>query len=184
VFILPFGNRRRLEALWLNFKFFGSIAIGELVIIFLVIYLLSSGLLDVKTLVSVVLGEVSITLVLYYLLGERRRGKAEEFANILDSVEKTSHLKGYYFSVAAPLPVWFYYVENSATGQYYKAPNYVVDMIDRGIIDEFECKNEKELREILAKNKSNPNEREANPRDLLPFPTLPKKKSGKQTQLS
>lgn len=182
MFSLPFKNRR-LEALWQNFKMVGSIVIGELAILLLVAYLLSSGLLDVKTLISVVLGEVSITLILYYLLGERRRGKTEEFANILDSVEKTSHLRGYSFSVAAPLHVWFYYVENLATKQYYRAPNYVVDMIDRGIIEEVECKNEKEMREVLAKNKSNQNEREANPRDLLPFPKAPKKRIGKQAQL-
>jgi hypothetical protein len=135
--------------------------------------------LDVKTVISVVLGEVGIAVVLYYLFGGNRREHEEEIVTLAEAVEKFSHLKGYQFSVLHGYHS-FYYVENTLTNQYYRAPDYVEHMIDRGVIPNKECKNEKEMRDLLAK--CQPNEREAELLELM-LTKRPRKRPTKQTQL-
>ena len=87
----PLGTKdRRLEAFWLTAKGFILLAVCELGIIFLILYLLTSGLLEVQTVVSVVLSEVGIAVILYYLLGEHRRSSQQEIVNLAETVEKFS----------------------------------------------------------------------------------------------
>ena len=139
--------------------------------------------MDIKLVVSVVLSEVGIAVVLYYLLGGHRREHEEEIVNLAEAVEKFLHLRGYSFPVFnRPFRYYFYYVENTLTNQYYRAPDYVEHMIDRGVISNKECCNEKEMRDLLAKKKCQPNEREAEFLELV-ITKRPRKRASEQTQL-
>jgi hypothetical protein len=155
-----------LEAIWSSFKKYFVLIACEIGILVLGAFLLQWGLLDVRTLVSVVISEVGIAVVLYYILGGHRREHEAEIVNLAEEAETFSHLKGYYFPVFPfPFSYWYYYVENTETNQYYRAPDYVERMIDRGVIKGKECKNEKEMRDLLAK--CQPNEREAELLELI-----------------
>jgi hypothetical protein len=117
-----------------------------------VFYLLDIGILEIKTVISVFLTDVGIAVLLYYLLGEHRRGNEEEIVTLADAFEKFGHLKGYSFPVFhRPLRYYFYYVENTVTNKYFRAPQYVEALIGNGVLEEVECKSEKEMREILDK---------------------------------
>jgi hypothetical protein len=77
--------------------------------------------------------------------------------NLMDAVEKFSHLKVYKFSV---LRTDFYYVENTTTKEYFKATERIESMVDLGVITVIACKNEEDMRAKLEKNGSHPNEQE------------------------
>lgn len=173
----------RLEAFWSTTKNLIIIGACESGVLFLIVYLLKAGILELDTVMSVVLTEVGITIILYYLLGQHRREHEEEIVNLAEAVEKFSHLKGYIFPVfPRPFKYYFYYVENTVTNQYYRAPDYVEHMIDRGVIPKQECKNEIEMRGLLTKKECNPNEREAELLELL-VSRRPRKRSSEQAQL-
>jgi uncharacterized membrane protein len=155
-------KRRRLEAFWESFHHLLFYGVVELVILYLAVVLAFSGFFDVKAVASVVLTELAIGVGLYYVLGERRRSHIAEVVNLVDVVEKFSHLKVYTFSVfPRPFRYTFYFVENTETKQYYKAPKYLEELVEEGIIaTEKECKNEAEMKKILEKNGSQANDRE------------------------
>jgi len=116
-----------------------------------------SGLLDLRTIVSVTVSDMAIAVVLYYLLGQDRRGIEEEMVNLVDAAEKFSYLKVYTFKV---LGVIFYYVENTTTNECYKAPRKIEKMADLGVITKTNCKSEDDMKAILQKNNSRINEKE------------------------
>jgi hypothetical protein len=141
-------------------KTIGSLVFAVIVVValFLLIVVLGhAGLLDLTTIVSVGVSEVGVAVFLYYFLGQGRHGSEEEMVNLMDAAGKVSHLKVYKFSV---LRVNFYYVENTTTKEYYKAPENIESVIERGIITVIACENEEDMRARLQKNGSNPNEKE------------------------
>jgi len=145
----------------------GSILFAVIVVgaFFLLILLLGqSGLLDLTTIVSVAVTEVGIGFVLYHFLGQGRRGREEEMINLMDTVEKLAHLKVYTFSVLKTL---FYYVENTTTKEYFKAPDLIESMVDLGVITVIACENEKDMRAKLQENGSHPNEQEPTMIELM-----------------
>jgi len=161
-------RKRHLTAAWQTLRSLVFAGIAEISVIFLIIILGQSGLLDIRTIVSVAVTEVGIGVFLYHILGESRRSHVDEVLNLMDATEKLSHLRVLTFAVyPRPFRYWFYYVENTATKQAYIAPEYIEDMADRGVIAEIECKNEMEMKEILNKNKSTLNERMASLSELL-----------------
>jgi hypothetical protein len=146
-------TNRKLEAFLKSAYHNLRIILLELVILTLIILLANSGLLDVKVAISVVMTEVAIGIVLYYLLGEKRRSYEEEIVNLMDAVAKFQHTKAYTFSVfPEPFEYVFYYIENTKTCQCYKAPKYLEELIDRGVITKVKCKNEAEMKELLNQN--------------------------------
>jgi len=119
------------------------------------------GHIGCKNAISVVMTEVGIGVFLYYILGERRRSHEEEIVNLMDAVEKFAHLEAYSFSVFPhPFEYTFYFIENTTTKQCYKAPKYLEEMIDRGVIKTRKCKSEKEMKSVIVANKSKLNDRE------------------------
>lgn len=157
-------TRRHLEAIWQTFWAIlvaGVVVIG---IILALVWLGQAGLLDYTTIVSVAVVEVGIGVFLYYFLGHSRRGSIEEMVNLLDVAEKISHLQVYKFSL---LKTDFYYVENTETKEYYKAPNYIERMVDLNIIVPVSCKNEEEMKARLLKNGSHENPQEPTILQLL-----------------
>lgn len=135
-----------------GFVFMVVAVMGALVV--LLLWLGSAQLLDLTTIVSVMVAELGISFVLYYLFGQGHRSNEEEIVNQMDAAEKLSHLKVYTFSV---LKIKLYFVENTSTKEYYEAPESIENMVDRGIISPIPCKNEEEMRAILEKNGSHEN---------------------------
>lgn len=138
--------KQYLHATWENFRAIalaGAIEIGLLALFF---FLGQWGLLDIKTIVSVVFPEIGIGVFLYYFLGEKRRSRVEEVINLMDAAEKLRHLKVFTFSVLpGMLRVKYYFVENTTTKLAYEAPRFIEDMADRGIIPSIECTNKREM---------------------------------------
>lgn len=150
-------TRRYLEAFWKYVRPLLLAGFVEIGLFYLIVLAGQSGLLDLRTIVSVTVTEVGIGVFLYYFLGQGRRGREEEMVNLMDAAEKLSHLKVYTFSV---LKASFYYVENTVTKEYYKAPRNIEDMADLGVITVIVCKNEQDMKATLAKNNSHKNEQE------------------------
>jgi len=155
------GRRKRkdphLVRLW---KFIVSLSLAifaEFAIFFSLLAAGQLGLLDVRTIVSVVVPEVGIGVFLYYFLGESRRGRLDELVNLMDAYAKFLHLKVFTYK-------WWifdlYYVENTITRQAYKASAFIEKIADEGIIEPIICKNEKEMKRILRESKTRFNERE------------------------
>jgi hypothetical protein len=123
----------------------------------ILIWLGQARLLDWTAIVSAMFSNVFIAVVLFYILGERRRSQEAESVNRMEAIKSFTHLKVYKFSV---LEAPFYYVENKTTKQYYESPDFIEPMIKLGVIDTKECKNEVEMRELLEKNNVSRNDRE------------------------
>ena len=143
-------RRHQVEALLIFFMylFFGMILEATVIVCFLALGL--AGLLDLKTIVSVTVSEVSIATVLYFLLGQGRRGRQEEVASQTELAEKFSHLQVYSFKVMLALHQ-FYYVENTISKQCYKAPKYIWQMADRGILTLTNCNDEEDMARIVLR---------------------------------
>ena len=102
----------------------------EIAVIGLIILLANLGFLDAKNAISVVLPEVALAVVLYYLLGERRRGRLGEVINLMEAHKKLSHLKVYTCPVFHhPFRFIYYYVENPITRMAYRAPSYIEEWL-------------------------------------------------------
>ena len=173
----------RWEAFYSTSKRFFIIAFIEILVLLLGIFLLQNGVLQLDTVITVVLSEVGIAVILYYLLGGQEHQREEEIVNLANAYEKFQHLKGYSFpAFNIRVDYWFYYVENTITNQCYKAPKYIEHLIDRGAIPEKECKNIQELRDLLIKRKCQLHENaEAKLLDLLI--TKRTRRRGEQTEL-
>lgn len=91
-------------------------------------------------------------------LGQPHHGPEKGMLNLLKVAEKLSHLKVYTFKL---LGAKFYYIENTATKEYYKAPKQIEQIIELGVVATVECKNEEEMRSILKENNSHGNEQES-----------------------
>jgi len=156
-------TRRHGEALAKNYL--GVLLfLGELSVVLLMLFLLTSNILDLKTVLSVLVPDLFIAIFLYYLLGQGRRGQEEEISNLFDVAEKCAHLVVYKFRL---LEADFYFVENTTTQEYYKAPKHIAQMADLGAIRLVECqKGEKEMRAKLQN--SHGNEAEATIIQLMP----------------
>jgi hypothetical protein len=150
-------QHRYLQAIGKTVSPFLFGVIVGIALILLIALLGQAGLLDLTTILSVAVTEVGLSLFLYYFLGQNRRGDEEEMVNLMDAVEKFSHLKVYKFSV---LRTDFYYVENTTTKEYFKATERIESMVDLGVITVIACKNEEDMRAKLEKNGSHPNEQE------------------------
>ena len=164
-------TKRYLNATWVTFRSAIIAAVVELAIFFILIGLGQLGLLDLKTIVSVVVPEVGIGVFLYYFLGEHRRSRIDEVLNLMDAVEKFEHLTVFTFSVfPRPFHITYYYVENKTTGLVYNAPKYIEDMADRGLITKIKCKNEDEMNKCISDRKSTlTKNHEPSLADLRPF---------------
>ena len=146
--------KRYLIALKETAQSFVVVFIVEFGLFLLIIWLLHFNLLDVKTIISVVLPEVGIGILLFYLLGQKRRSQIDEAVNLMEAFEKFSHLEVYAFSVFSfPFSVIFYYVANTHTNEVYISPKYIDHLADQEVITKIDCKNEKEMKEILTKKK-------------------------------
>lgn len=153
------AKQHRHVEIFVNFLgsgfFFGTLGIGFIIAI---AWLWNSGFLEVKTIVSVGVTDLAMGYLLYLLLGQRRRADVEEAVNLMDSVQKLSHLKVYWFS---DWRTRFYYIENTTTHEYFIAPDFIENMIKRGVINAIRCTNEEDMRAKLKKNGSHPNEKQA-----------------------
>ncbi len=161
-------TKRYLEALWLNIRstFFAAVAIFGAAGILWVLGL--EGLLDARTIISVVVPEVGIGVFLYYFLGEHRRGRVDEVINLMNATKEFAHLNVYVFSVLhSPFDWEFYFVENTTTKQCYEAPQYIESMAEQEIIIPKKCKNEAEMTEYLNENGTHLNDRKPSPSELL-----------------
>jgi hypothetical protein len=147
---------RHIEAVEKNYRAF-LLFLAELSVVLLMIVLATSKILELTTVVSVLVPDLAIAIFLYYLLGQGRRGQEEEMSYLFDIAEKLAHLVVYKFTL---LGADFYYVENTTTKEYYKAPKGIEQMADLGVLAVVECKNEEELRAKLEKNNSHGNEQE------------------------
>jgi hypothetical protein len=150
-------TKRRMEAAFALIRVLFLVTFGTIAFFYLGMWLGGAGLLDVKTIVSVTVTEVGIAIIFYYLLGQSRRSREEEMVNLVDDAEKLSHLKVYTFRDFGAI---FYYVENTTTKEYYKAPKNIQNMSDLGVITTIECKSEQEMKDILEKDNSHRNEKE------------------------
>lgn len=122
------------------------------------------GLLDVRTIVSVMVPEVGIGVFLYYFLGERRRGHLDEIVNLMDAYLRLTHLR------VLTYKWWFFefsYVENTVTKRAYKTSDFVDKLTGEGILEEIFCKDEKELRRRLQEDEIQLNERQPSLSELL-----------------
>jgi len=162
------GRRKRKDPHLLAFwKFIISLSLAifaEFAIFFSLLGAGQLGLLDTRTIVSVVVPEVGIGVFLYYFLGERHRGRLDEIVNLMDACAKLSHLRVFAYKW------WVFdlsYVENTITRQAYKASAFVDKLSNEGIIEQIVCKNEKEMRRILRESKTKLNEREPTLAELL-----------------
>src|SRR5271157_575119 len=133
----------------------------------LLIVVANYNLLDARTAVSVVLPEVGIAVVLYYLLGQGHRERLSEIADTMEVWAKVSHLKIYGFEEWGKT---FYFVENPSTKQAYQASDFVQKVIDEGILKPIVCKDEKEMKRILRKNGTTLNERQPSLDELFNRP--------------
>ena len=149
-------TKRHVEAFRKTLRGF-LFGVAEAVLFFLILWLYGLGLLDLRTIVSITVTEVGIGIFLYYLFGQGRRGSEEEMVNLMDATEKLSHLRVYTFEFLGAV---FYYVENTTTKEYYKTPKNIEQMVELGVITTITCKDEEEMRAILQKNNSHPNEQE------------------------
>ena len=124
--------------------------------------------MDITTIISVVLPEVGIGILLYYLLGESRRSRVDEVIDLIDACEKFSHLRGHMFSVyPRPFNHIFYYIEHKSTKQYYEAPTYIEHMIDRDLTVTIKHSNERQMKLFFEKNTVQRNDRKPLPTELL-----------------
>ena len=107
--------------------------IAALVPVIFIIVLGYAGFLDLTTIVSVGVTELGISFLLYYVLGHGHPSREEKVVNQIDAAQKLSHLNVYTFSV---LNTKQYYVENTTTKEYYKAPDFIADMTEGGVMTE------------------------------------------------
>jgi hypothetical protein len=152
-----FLRSRRLEAVGRTIISIISAVIIVVIIGLIISGLGQSGLLDGKTIVSVFVTEVGIGVFLYVFLGEMRRSNEAEVVNLMEAAEKFSHLRVYSYAV---IKYDFYYIENTITKQCYKAPEFVENIVDLGVVTVIKCKNEEEMKKHLEKNKVVLNDRE------------------------
>jgi len=150
------------------------IGIGILAVAVVIIFFNFAGffhLIDYSTVVSLIVVEVPLSLILYFLLGERRRSTLSETIDRIEIAEKYGHLKLHYWNL-----LWkfskYWVVENTSTHTAYDAPTYLLDWGRLGMIEEFHHTNERVMREHFARQ--NPVvtviNRDATPRDLLLLP--------------
>jgi hypothetical protein len=123
-----------------------------------------SGLLDLRTIVSVMVPEVAITIVLYYLLGGHRRERLDETVNLMDACARFRHLRIYTYRI---MSLHYYYVENTLTKQAYKASSVIESIVDEGIFEVVKCKDQREMKRKLRKNQTKLNDYEPLLTDLL-----------------
>jgi hypothetical protein len=154
---------RRITALQRILISIGLGVLVDLVLIFLIIVVGQYGLLDLRTIISVVLPEVGIGVFLYYFLGQGRRERLGEITDIMDIYTKVSHLKVYTFSVWGTS---FYYVENTTTNQAYNASDFIMKVVNQGILQPIDCKNEREVKRIFKKKGTKLNKGEPSLADL------------------
>lgn len=112
-------QKRKLywKAIKENTRFLVIVAIVEIGLIILGVQLLRANLLDVRTIISVLITEMGIGIILYCLLGQKRRSQIDEVVNLTEAYNKFKHLEVYTFSVF-PFSVTFYYVANTLTKQF------------------------------------------------------------------
>ena len=134
------------------------------IVLFLILYIGQFGLLDSRTIISVVVPEVAIGILLYYLLGQSHRERLGEIVDMMDIYTKVSHLNIFRFwEWGAP----FYYVENTVTKQAFRASDFIEKIIDQDILKPIDCKSMREVKQILRKNRSQFNEREPSLAELF-----------------
>ncbi len=103
-------TKRHVEVVWRIIRIIAFIVVLEAVFVVSIILLGLSGLLDLRTIVSITVTEVGMAVLFYYLFGQGRRSDEEEMANLVDIAEKLSQLRVYTFSFFGAI---FYYVENT-----------------------------------------------------------------------
>jgi hypothetical protein len=155
-----------LVALARAFIITGAVILG---ILLALVLFGQSGLLDAKTIVSVVVPEVGIAVFLYYILGEHRRSRVEEVINLLEACKKFEHLGVYRFTVFPIFSVIYFFVVNKTTKTVYIAPSYIEDMTERGVISKIKVKNYDEMKADIQKKGFVLQEREASIAELEPI---------------
>jgi hypothetical protein len=139
------------------------IGIAELLIFISLLFAGLLGLLDMRTIVSVAVTEVGIGILLYYMLGEHRRGRLDEIVNLMDACAKFSHLKVFTYQM---MSFHYYYVVNTLTKQAYVAPTFIENIVDDGVFEVVTCKNQKEMKRKFREEKIKLNDYEPSLADL------------------
>lgn len=91
------------------------------------------GWIDPTTVVSVVVPELAIAALLYFLLGNRRRGRLDELLSRVEASQKFGHLKVYKTNSYGKLE-YYYYVENINTKKVYRSPDFLQEAVDSNLI--------------------------------------------------
>lgn len=108
-----------------------------------------SGLLDSPTVVSLVVAELAVAIILYYLLGERHRDNVDELLNLNEASDKFSHLD--FYIVKATSTISYVYVENKITKKVYRMPKYLGGAWKSGVIPTIAEVNIGEFEKLIKK---------------------------------
>jgi len=87
----------------------------------------------VSVAVSVVVPELAIAVLLYFLLGGRRRGRLDELLSRVEASQKFGHLKVYKTNSYGKLE-YYYYIENTNTKKVYRSPDFFQEAINNNLI--------------------------------------------------
>jgi hypothetical protein len=107
------------------------------------VFLLASHLIDPSLIVSLWVAEVPLAYLLYYLLGERRRSKAQRFNDALarvQAIREYGHLRVYRRIAdfgnwnVYKYPTLEYYVVNTNSKKAYWAPEFVHELAEGEVI--------------------------------------------------
>ncbi len=109
-----------------------------IILVMTVTYLLwLEGWIDLTIMVSVVISvvvpELAIAALLYFLLGNRRRDRLDDLLSRVEASQKFGHLKVYKTNSYGKLE-YYYYVENTHTKKVYRSPDFLQEAIDINLI--------------------------------------------------
>ncbi len=146
----------QLNAKWHTILFFAIVTSVEIVIILALYALGSWGLLDSKTIVSVmvsaVIPNIAVTSLMYYFLGEHRRNRINELLDLMEATQKLAHLTVIVCPpptehLVTPVSIW---VENKKTQKVYRASKQIVGAaMNSGVIQVIGIDNEVKMKEIM-----------------------------------
>ncbi len=143
----------------------GPIEVGILTV--LVIFS-AIGLLDYKLIVSLVVVELPLAALFYYIFGERRRSKIREAIDRLQMAKEYGHLRLHlYTKFPRPFTIYWTFVENSRKKHAYDAPRYLWELGEWGFLPTVRHRNETEMVEYFKNKDITVENRDPTPEELL-----------------
>lgn len=108
-------------------------------------------LLDLPEVISLLVAEVPLGLGLWWMLGERKRGRLSDAKANIEFYEAYGHLVVHYwylFNVKL-IQTGFYVVENPNTHTAYDCPSFIGELANLGVIHKVQHKSEPAMRDFL-----------------------------------